>query len=54
MKTLATNKLRPNDYNPNRTTDSEFAEFVAEIKHLGRLPKPIVYRGRQFILAPRP
>lgn len=45
MKTLATNKLRPNDYNPNRMTDSEFAEFVAEIKHLGRLPKPIVVRS---------
>jgi len=44
MKTLAINKLRPNDYNPNRMTDSEFAEFVAEIKHLGRLPKPIVVR----------
>ena len=39
---LPTNKLRPNDYNPNCMTEAEFAEFVAEVRHLGRLPKPVI------------
>jgi ParB/RepB/Spo0J family partition protein len=37
-------QLRPNDCNPNRMAEAEFAELVAEIKHLGRLPKPVVVR----------
>lgn len=36
--------LRPNDYNPNSMTDVEFAELVAEVRHLGRLPKPVIAR----------
>jgi len=36
--------LHPNDYNPNTMTKEEFAELVAEIRHLGRLPKPVVVR----------
>lgn len=36
--------LDPNDYNPNRMTEAEFNEFVAEIIRLGRLPKPVVAR----------
>lgn len=38
--------IRPNDYNPNRMDDQEFSEFVAEVKHLGRLPKPVVIRPK--------
>ena len=38
--------IRPNDYNPNRMADAEFSEFVAEVKHLGRLPKPVVIRPK--------
>jgi ParB/RepB/Spo0J family partition protein len=38
--------LRANDYNPNRMTDEEFAELLAEVRHLGRLPKPVVVRRR--------
>lgn len=41
---LAANLLEPNDYNPNRMTDAEFAELVAEVARLGRLPKPVVVR----------
>jgi ParB/RepB/Spo0J family partition protein len=42
--TLPTGDLRPNDYNPNKMTDEEFAELVAEVRHLGRLPKPVIVR----------
>ena len=42
--TMATADLRPNKYNPNRMTKAEFAELVAEVKRLGRVPKPIVCR----------
>lgn len=41
---LPTNRLQPNDYNPNRMTADEFAELVEEVRHLGRLPKPVVVR----------
>ncbi len=36
--------LQPNDYNPNRMADERFAELVEEVRHLGRLPKPVVAR----------
>lgn len=44
--------LAANEYNPNRMTDSEFAELVAEIEHLGRVPKPIVARpnGEAYLI----
>ncbi len=38
------NNLKANDYNPNYMDEQEFAELVAEIRHLGRLPKPIIVR----------
>ncbi|MBA2712413.1 MAG: ParB N-terminal domain-containing protein [Rubrobacteraceae bacterium] len=41
---LPTNRLRPNDYNPNRMTKAELDELVEEVRHLGRLPKPVVVR----------
>jgi ParB/RepB/Spo0J family partition protein len=44
LVTLPVAQLRPNDYNPNRMTEAEFSELVVEVKHLGRLPKPIVVR----------
>ena len=44
LTTLATDQLHANDYNPNRMTDEEYAELVAEVRHLGRLPKPVVCR----------
>jgi hypothetical protein len=44
IKTLPTDQLQPNDYNPNRMTKAEFAELVEEVKHLGRLPKPVIVR----------
>ena len=41
---IATTALQPNDYNPNKMTDGEFTELVTEVRHLGRLPKPVVVR----------
>src|SRR3972149_8603943 len=41
---IPTSDIRPNDYNPNRMSEEEFAELVGEVKHLGRLPKPVVLR----------
>jgi ParB-like chromosome segregation protein Spo0J len=41
---IAVEALHPNDYNPNRMTEAEFGELVAEVRHLGRLPKPVVAR----------
>jgi ParB/RepB/Spo0J family partition protein len=41
---ISIEQLRPNDYNPNRMEPSEFTEFVTEVRHLGRLPKPVVVR----------
>ncbi len=42
--TLRTDTLKPNSYNPNQMTDDEFAECLAEVRHLGRLPKPVIVR----------
>src|SRR5688572_15194569 len=36
--------LHPNGYNPNEMSDAEFAELVAEVRHLGRIPKPVIVR----------
>ena len=44
---IPTSRIHPNDYNPNRMTDAEFAELVAEVRHLGRLPKPVVVRPNE-------
>lgn len=52
IQMLAADALRPNDYNPNEMTPDEFAELVAEVRHLGRLPKPVVVRpnGAGFVI----
>src|SRR5688572_28545882 len=39
---LPVGALEPNSYNPNTMTAEEFAELVAEVRHLGCLPKPVV------------
>jgi ParB/RepB/Spo0J family partition protein len=41
---IAVDQLDPNAYNPNRMTDEEFEELVAEVRRLGSLPKPILVR----------
>jgi ParB/RepB/Spo0J family partition protein len=41
---LPTESLQANNYNPNHMTDEEFAELVTEVRHLGRLPKPVIVR----------
>src|SRR5215204_2424196 len=45
VRRLPTESLHSNNYNPNRMTDDEFAELVEEVRHLGRLPKPVVVRN---------
>jgi ParB-like chromosome segregation protein Spo0J len=42
---IKTDQLKPNDYNPNAMSNEDFAELVAEVKHLGRLPKPVFGAG---------
>ena len=42
--TLPIEALQPNDYNPNQMDDERFAELVEEVRHLGRLSKPVVAR----------
>ena len=37
-------QLKPNAYNPNVMTKSEFGELIEEIKYLGRIAKPIIVR----------
>jgi len=39
---IRTDRLVPNDYNPNRHTPQQVAEHKAEVERLGRIPKPIV------------
>lgn len=34
-----------NDYNPNRMDEEAFEELVEEVRHLGRVPKPVVVRA---------
>jgi ParB/RepB/Spo0J family partition protein len=44
VRQLPVGQLHPNSYNPNSMSDAEFGELVEEIRHLGRLPKPVVVR----------
>lgn len=44
METLLIDQIQPNDWNPNQMSEEEFAELVAEVRHLGKVPKPIVLR----------
>ena len=49
---VSVEQLQPNNYNPNVMTEAEFAELVAEVRHLGRVPKPIVVRqnGADYVI----
>jgi ParB/RepB/Spo0J family partition protein len=44
---LATQELYPNDYNPNRMDADGFEELLTEVRHLGRLPKPVIARQHE-------
>ena len=44
LTSLRVDQLRPNDWNPNAMTEDAYAELLAEVKHLGRVPKPVVVR----------
>lgn len=45
-KTILLSNIYVNDWNPNEMTIDGFAEYVGEIKHLGKPPKPIVLRRK--------
>jgi hypothetical protein len=45
IRNVLVSDMRPNEYNPNVMDDDCFAELVAEIRHLQRLPKPVVVRA---------
>lgn len=45
VQLLRVDQLTPNNYNPNELTAAEFDELVAEVRNLGRLPKPVVVRS---------
>src|SRR5271157_6576270 len=47
MDTILLTDIHPNNWNPNVMTSDEHTELVAEIKHLGRVPKPIVLRHNE-------
>ena len=47
IESISVESIHPNKYNPNRMDDDAFAEYVAEVKHLGRLPKPMVVRQNE-------
>jgi ParB/RepB/Spo0J family partition protein len=51
-RNIATDLIDPNGYNPNAMTDAEFAELVEEVRHLGRIPKPVIVRpaGLRFLI----
>lgn len=44
LRSIAVDKLHPNDWNPNKMTDEEFRELVEEVRRLGRIPKPVIVR----------
>jgi ParB-like chromosome segregation protein Spo0J len=44
LQSIPISDLVPNKYNPNRMSEEEFAEYVAEVEHLGHLSKPIFVR----------
>jgi ParB/RepB/Spo0J family partition protein len=41
---LSTSCIKPNNYNPNMMTETEFNELINEMRRLKRIPKPIVVR----------
>jgi ParB/RepB/Spo0J family partition protein len=44
---LSVDQVHPNDYNPNRMEEAGFEELLTEVRHLGRLPKPVIVRRNE-------
>ena len=42
IKEIKINKIKPNNYNPNKMTEEGYKELIEEIKYLGRIPKPLI------------
>jgi len=50
IKQIEISKIKPNSYNPNRMTEEKYKELVEEIKHLGRIPKPLIIDTNYIII----
>lgn len=46
-KIILLKDIKPNPWNPNEMSDIAFQEYVKEIKHLGKPPKPLVLRKKE-------
>ena len=44
LRSIPADQIDPNPWNPNRMVDERFEEYVAEVRRLKRLPKPVVVR----------
>ena len=44
FKKIAVDQIHPNSFNPNKMGEEEFEQYVEEVEHLERLPKPIIVR----------
>jgi len=50
IKEIKINKIKPNDYNPNKMTEEKYKELVEEIKYSGRIPKPLIIDTNYIII----
>ena len=50
IKQIKINKIKPNSYNPNKMTEKKYKELVEEIKHLGKIPKPLIIDTNYIII----
>ena len=39
---IRTDRVLPNDYNPNRKSEEEYEQHRAEVRRLGQVPKPLI------------
>ena len=44
FKKIAVDQIHPNPFNPNKMNEEEFYQYVEEVEHLERLPKPVIVR----------
>ena len=44
LNEIAVDQIHPNPFNPNKMNEEEFDQYVEEVEHLERLPKPVIVR----------
>lgn len=50
IKKIKISKIKSNSYNPNKMTEEKYKELLEEIKHLGRIPKPLIIDTNYIII----